>query len=112
MENNVGSIAINYAIQAIAYITPLAVLIWKFSKADSKIKENEKDIKAMQDTVRDNEKLTARVEAMEKALECEKGRSERLEKTVNELRGDVREVSTKIDIILNYQVEKQDGKTN
>ena len=49
---------------------------------------------------------------MEKALECEKGRSERLEKTVNELRGDVREVSTKIDIILNYQVEKKDGKTN
>lgn len=109
---NIGSVAINYAVQAIVYITPLAVLIWKFSKADSKIKENEEDIKAMQGKVKDNEKQEARIEALEKALECEKGRSERLEKSMNELRGDMREVSTKIDIILNYQVERKDGKTD
>lgn len=112
-----GLHAVKMAIAGVIYIAPLAALIWKVSKADSQIKDNQKEIKelkemCMKDVTSKQVPLhETRLENLERDLKAEKERASRMEDAISQLSGDVREVSTKIDILLNYQVEKN-GKTS
>ena len=114
---NIGLNAIKMAIAGVIYVTPLAALIWKVSKADSQIKENKKEIEELKDMCMKDVASKqiplheTRLENLERDLKTEKERASRMEDAISQLSGDVREVSTKIDILLNYQVEKN-GKSS
>ena len=113
MELN-GATVISAVITGIIYITPLATVIWKLAKADSRISDNTEEIKFLRDKCKDQQNkeaqtliLDQRVKSLEDSLVAEKSRSDRMEKSLSEIKGDLRDVSTKIDMLLKYNIQKK-----
>ena len=109
-----GAELISKVILGITYITPLAVIIWRLAKADSCIKDNAEEIKNLREKCKDQQAESAktllldqRLKTLEGSFQNEKSRSDRMEKSLSEIKGDLRDVSTKLDMLLKYNIQKK-----
>lgn len=107
---------ISTIVSGITYITPLAVIIWKVSKYDSKINDAEKRLKEMEENYNDWKNYETRVSLLEQKFdqkltnlqdkfESEKVRTDRMEKSLVDIKENLSGVSTKIDMLLKYNIK-------
>lgn len=104
-------------ITGITYLTPLVVVIWKMATVNACVKDNSEDIKELQEKCSkwqvESERLIVteqRVKSLESDVVSEKCRADGMEKSLSEIKGDLRDVSTKLDMLLKYNIGKMEKK--
>lgn len=102
---------VNIIVTGITYLSPLVVIIWKLAKADSKINLNEKKIGNIQNEIESQQLYQSRIMLIEQKLSnieanalSEKKRTDKVESTLSEIKEDLRGVSSKLDMLLKYNI--------
>lgn len=89
-------------ITGITYLTPLAVLIWRIAKADSLIRENEKEIKRLKESMERIEipVIQNQIKNLEEENKRNCDRLNKIDASLDDVKVSVGEIKGKLDILL------------